>query len=303
MITYVVGSLFQSPARVLVNAVNTVGVMGKGIALQFRQFYPEMYEQYRVLCKRDQFHVGQLWLYRTPHKWILNFPTKHHWRDGSRLEDIEAGLRKFTAVYAEQGITSASFPLLGSGLGGLDWQTQVRPLMEQYLDPLPINVFVHLYEPANPFADRDPPPASLSAWLNGEPDGIGFNGFWNDFLKLVGRGQNLETYEDQAVFHVSFRAEEERFVFSEGEQVVVQLTESMMADLWHSITAAGYLWPQNMPSGLDAHGSLIVTALARLPYVRPVLLDRGDGVRSVGLHYVPPSTSLVYRPAAQVKHI
>ncbi|MCC7430560.1 macro domain-containing protein, partial [bacterium] len=80
MINYIKGSLFESPAKVLVNTVNTVGAMGKGIAKTFKLLYPEMFEAYQKLCENKQFKVGELWLYKTPNKWILNFPTKKHWK-------------------------------------------------------------------------------------------------------------------------------------------------------------------------------------------------------------------------------
>ena len=144
MITYTTDNLFQSPAQVWVNAVNTVGVMGKGIALEFKKRYPEMAKEYQTLCKAGQFDIGQLWLYKAPQKWILNFPTKRDWRDPSRLEYVETGLIKFAAIYEQEGITSISFPRLGCGLGGLSWENEVRPLMERYLSPLPIDVVIHV---------------------------------------------------------------------------------------------------------------------------------------------------------------
>ena len=91
MITYVQGNLFESPAQVLVNTVNTVGVMGKGIALQFKKIYPDMFKEYRDLCERKQFKIGSLHLYKTPHKWILNFATKREWRRPSQLQYIPRG--------------------------------------------------------------------------------------------------------------------------------------------------------------------------------------------------------------------
>ena len=78
MITYIACDLFKSPARVLVNTVNTVGVMGKGIAKDFKQVYPEMFSQYQRICEKGSFDIGTLWLYKTPNKWVLNFPTKRH---------------------------------------------------------------------------------------------------------------------------------------------------------------------------------------------------------------------------------
>ncbi|HLD94727.1 MAG TPA: macro domain-containing protein, partial [Anaerolineales bacterium] len=145
MITYLDISLFDSPAQTLVNTVNTVGVMGKGIALAFKQLYPEMYQEYRKLCEERKFTVGMLYIYRTPNKIVVNFPTKQHWRTPSRLDYIEAGLKKFVDRYQDYGISSVSFPQLGCGNGELDWQKQVQPLMEKYLKDLPIPVYIHLY--------------------------------------------------------------------------------------------------------------------------------------------------------------
>lgn len=147
MITYIDSDLFQSSAQVLVNTVNTVGVMGKGIALEFKRLYAEMFKEYQTLCKNKQFDIGQLWLYKTTHKWILNFPTKRDWRQKSQPEYLEKGLEKFSATYEEHGITSISFPMLGCGYGGLDWETQVRPLMEGFLQKLPITIYIHLFKP------------------------------------------------------------------------------------------------------------------------------------------------------------
>lgn len=145
MITYVDGDLFTSPAKVLVNTVNTVGVMGKGIAYDFKRIYPEMFKLYQDFCENGTLEIGKLWLYKTPHKWILNFPTKTHWRGKSKVEYIEAGLKDFVDIYVSKGIESVSFPMLGCGNGGLDWDSQVRPLMENYLKSLPIDVRIHLY--------------------------------------------------------------------------------------------------------------------------------------------------------------
>lgn len=143
MITYIEGDIFESGAKVLVNPVNTAGVMGKGLALEFKKRYPAMFEAYRRLCEDGQFQVGDLWLYKADDKWILNFPTKRHWREKSTLDIIETGLQKFAAIYAQEGIASIAFPKLGSGLGGLDWETQVKPLMERYLGELPIEIWIY----------------------------------------------------------------------------------------------------------------------------------------------------------------
>src|SRR5262245_40775807 len=95
-----VGNLFESRAKTLVNTVNCVGVMGKGIALGFKERFPEMYEDYRRRCERKEVKLGRPYLYKGPvHPWILNFPTKNHWRDVSRISDIAEGLEHLSAHY------------------------------------------------------------------------------------------------------------------------------------------------------------------------------------------------------------
>lgn len=145
MLRFVTGDLFGSKAQTLVNTVNCVGVMGKGVALAFKERYPEMYDDYRRRCEAGEIRPGVLTLYTTTPPWVLNFPTKRHWRNRSRLGDVEAGLKALAEQYKDWGIESLGIPALGCGHGGLDW-SNVRPLIEKYLGPLDINVEV--YEPA-----------------------------------------------------------------------------------------------------------------------------------------------------------
>src|SRR5215831_2067266 len=142
MLIYRRTSLFESSAQTLVNTVNCVGVMGKGIAREFKKREPAMFEAYKRICGKKLLQPGKLWLWRGSDHWTLNFPTKIHWRYPSKIEWIESGLQKFVATYSAQGIREISFPQLGCGNGGLDW-SDVKPLMERYLSPLPISVFVH----------------------------------------------------------------------------------------------------------------------------------------------------------------
>jgi O-acetyl-ADP-ribose deacetylase (regulator of RNase III)/uncharacterized protein YwgA len=141
------GDLFESDAQTLVNTVNTVGVMGKGIALGFKQRFPDMYDDYRVRCERGEVQLGRPYLYRSllP-PWIINFPTKGHWRAQSRLSDIEAGLRYLAARIDEWGIESLAVPPLGCGEGGLEWRV-VGPTLYEHLSNLGIPVT--LYAPFN----------------------------------------------------------------------------------------------------------------------------------------------------------
>ncbi|MGE5573364.1 MAG: macro domain-containing protein [Bacteroidota bacterium] len=145
MVQLVKGNLFDSQAQTLVNTVNCVGVMGKGIALEFKKRFPEMYDDYARRCAAGEVRLGQPYLFRRPVlPWILNFPTKGHWRSVARLSDIVRGLEYLTRHYKEWGITSLAVPPLGCGHGQLDW-TVVGPTLQRYLDLLDIPV--ELYVP------------------------------------------------------------------------------------------------------------------------------------------------------------
>ncbi len=144
MLIYRRTSILESTAQTLVNTVNCVGIMGKGLAKAFKERDPAMYKAYKGICEQKLLEPGKLWLWQGSKNWILNFPTKNHWRNPSRIEWIAAGLEKFIAEYADRGITEISFPRLGCGNGGLDWK-DVRPLMERHLMDLSITVYIHDY--------------------------------------------------------------------------------------------------------------------------------------------------------------
>lgn len=149
MIEFRQGDVLAAEAEALVNTVNCVGVMGRGVALQFRNAYPENYAAYVVACKRGEVQPGRMFVTETGQlqspRYIINFPTKRHWRGKSRLEDIRAGLVALVAEVERRGIHSIAIPPLGAGLGGLDWQ-DVRPLIEAALGALP-QVRTLVYEP------------------------------------------------------------------------------------------------------------------------------------------------------------
>lgn len=140
-----IGDMFASNAQTLVNTVNCVGVMGKGVALEFKKRFPDMFADYVARCERHEVKLGQPYLFRDPSgRLIVNFPTKRDWRSPSRLADIETGLDHFAANVARWGISSVACPPLGCGNGGLDW-SEVGPLIFRKLSPLPI--VVELYAP------------------------------------------------------------------------------------------------------------------------------------------------------------
>jgi O-acetyl-ADP-ribose deacetylase (regulator of RNase III)/uncharacterized protein YwgA len=142
MFRALIGDLFESQAQTLVNTVNCVGVMGKGVAEQFKRRFPKMFEDYKSRTDRKDLRLGEPYLYREPSGvQIVNFPTKDHWRSPSRLADIERGLDYLATHSAGWGITSLAMPPLGCGNGGLEW-SEVGPLIYSKLHRLPIDIEV-----------------------------------------------------------------------------------------------------------------------------------------------------------------
>jgi O-acetyl-ADP-ribose deacetylase (regulator of RNase III) len=144
------GNLLQSDVEALVNTVNSIGYMGKGVALQFKQAFPENFTAYQQACRAKKVRPGKMFVFKTESminpKFIINFPTKRHWRGNSRIEDIESGLYALIQEIKRLGIRSIALPPLGCGLGGLDWKV-VRPMIEKAFSDLP-GVRVLLFEPA-----------------------------------------------------------------------------------------------------------------------------------------------------------
>ncbi|TFF40225.1 macro domain-containing protein [Mucilaginibacter psychrotolerans] len=149
MIIYKQGNLLDANVDALVNAVNTVGVMGKGIALQFKYAFPENYIAYKQASERNEIAVGKVQVVPVNDlngvKFIVNFPTKKHWRNPSKLQWFKDGLKDLREQVNRYDIKSIALPALGCGNGGLDWAV-VKPVIEQYLSDLNIDVFV--YEPS-----------------------------------------------------------------------------------------------------------------------------------------------------------
>lgn len=143
------GSIFTSDAQVLVNTVNCLGVMGAGIALEMRYRYPAMFRLYAQRCERNEVRIGTLDLHRETDPWILNFPTKKHWRHPSRPEYLTAGLTAFRESWNDFGIESIAFPLLGASHGGLA-PAASRRIMTGFLDDLPIAVEIWTFDPIAP---------------------------------------------------------------------------------------------------------------------------------------------------------
>jgi O-acetyl-ADP-ribose deacetylase (regulator of RNase III) len=153
MISFVKGNLLDADVEALVNTVNTVGVMGKGIALMFKEAFPQNFKEYEAACKHKQVRIGRMFVTETGElmgpKWIINFPTKTHWRQRTKMEWITEGLKDLRRVIEEKEIRSVAVPPLGCGNGGLDWQ-DVRPAIEDALGSL-AGVEVIAYEPTSKY--------------------------------------------------------------------------------------------------------------------------------------------------------
>jgi len=149
MIESTQGNLLEADAEVLVNVVNCVGVMGKGIALQFKQAFPDNFTKYAKVCKEKQMKPGRMLVFETGSmldpKYIINFPTKRHWKSKSKMEDIDSGLLDMIAQVKRLHIQSIAIPPLGAGLGGLNW-SEVKQRIETAFAELP-DVLVLLFEP------------------------------------------------------------------------------------------------------------------------------------------------------------
>jgi O-acetyl-ADP-ribose deacetylase (regulator of RNase III) len=162
MITYRKDNIFASEAEALVNPVNCVGVMGAGLAVLFKRYYPDNFAAYVTACRSGNVSVGIMFAFKRMEKtfeeldaveralrgptWIINFPTKQHWRDPSRTKWIIEGLANLAVIIKEQRIFSVAVPALGCGNGGLDYLKQVRPMIEmfaQVLDDIGVNVYAY----------------------------------------------------------------------------------------------------------------------------------------------------------------
>ncbi len=250
-------SLFVSPAQTLVNTVNTVGVMGKGIALEFKKRHPTMFKRYKEFCTDGSLTVGRLQLFKTPNKWVLNFPTKKHWRGPSKVEWIESGLQRFVETYEARGITSVSFPQLGCGNGGLNWR-EVGPLMARYLKPLPIPVFIHMRRTPDGFVPEHEDETDVSSFS--EPrEQIPFERFLADVLGLFEQTYTAASTDD---------AEDEPPPLPVLPIANLEIRGEHLETLWYRLNQRGGLPLSEMPSAFSCVAGRVADELLKLDYIR-----------------------------------
>ncbi len=280
MITYIEGDLFSSPAQVIVNTVNTVGVMGKGIALEFKSRYPEMFDSYREMCDQKLLTVGKLMLYRAPDHWILLFPTKENWRNPSKISYIEAGLQHFVQVYANKSINSIAFPRLGCGNGGLAWE-DVKPIMEKYLKPLPITVYIYLKVESPLFEPEHKKPQTMMKWLREHAKDMSFSGLKDDIKHL----QNEDLYTlyqfTHEGKHISVTWDDDKgIVFTEekANAPLSVISEDQFHLLWDYIRDVT-VFPMNPPKDPDGY---VCALLCTLGYLSRISIQGKDGKMNPG---------------------
>jgi O-acetyl-ADP-ribose deacetylase (regulator of RNase III) len=252
-----------STSQTVVNTVNTVGVMGKGLAAAFKERFPPMFEDYKRHCNENEFKPGSSWLWKGDEQWVLNFATKKHWRNPSKLQYVHDGLDEFRQKFEQFGIREIAFPRLGCGNGGLDWDI-VRPLMVEKLRDLPISVFIHDFEkpiglPEHdlPLLQASPPKdfevfmADLSAAIEKKIDGV----------TLVGHTKNKiftqisENYDLRGVDKCDK-------LLASGEdiyQIWALLTKSPVSRF-------------DLPETPYQHALKVFSVLAELPYIRLINL-------------------------------
>lgn len=284
MLITVETEVFLSPARVLVNPVNSAGVMSSGVPAEFKRFFPDAFSHYRSLCESGHLEPGRLFVYSGEFRSVVNLPVKRHWRSPATTEAIEAGLQKLANIWDEQGFHAIAMPRIAEG--ELDWDTIVRPLIETYLAPLPIPVYLH----HAPSADPRRSIRQIDQLLNLPAQYVPLNKLWSDLGRIIRR-----TY---GKFHT---AEGEEFVASQEngarfrrmsirtEGDTQAISESALTDLWQMLNSARLVLPSQFPSGLEPLAPYLLPLMEKLEYVRVVQAAIGDGTPTSALLLVPPA--------------
>lgn len=261
MISYIIGDIFNSPAQVLVNPVNTVGVMGKGLALSFKQRYPDMFKSYRRACDEKRLKIGRLMIYYAPDHWILLFPTKETWRMPSKIEYIKEGLQRFKEFYADYNITSIAFPKLGCGNGELKWE-EVKPIMEEYLKKLPIDIYVYVDNNISSIPEHKTP-KETSEWLKQNAKDLSFSGIKEE-MKYETAMRTYEFNFNHNKYEVCWR--DDFIIYSEKEKIIIQ--EEELVTIWESIRENGVF-----KLSKSEKENLIYAALHAFGYLTPIFIE------------------------------
>ena len=247
MITIKKGNLFDSKCETLVNTVNCVGVMGKGIALAFKSKFPKMYKAYRDDCAQKKIKIGKLYPYYEDGKLkVLNFPTKDHWRFNSKLSYVQQGLVYFVNNYDKIGIKSIAFPPLGCGNGGLNWDI-VGPMMYFYLEKLPIEIEIYLpFEMKINSDDNSALEKEESKLIIRSLQYKNYsNAIVEDLKRIKNKNSNLlfnKTFMQNLFYLISFQQKEFNFDFKLTQYGIYS---PLVEDILDFLTINGYLEREN----------------------------------------------------------
>ena len=278
MITYVKGDIFSSPSKVIVNTVNTVGVMGKGVALEFKNRYPDMFQSYKALCDEKKLDVGKLVLWKNSSKWVLLFPTKKHWRNPSKMEYIEKGLEKFVENWDRLGANSIAFPRLGCGNGGLDWE-EVRPMMEKYLNPLPLQILIYVDNYDDPKPEHEDI-TEIEKWIAGEGGLIGYEKFRTQMRNCIAHNKEFELPSGK------YTLREENGLIYINEACI---EEQLICNFWNWVKDVGVIMPKEVPMEFSCISDVMLSIMHKLNYISEIIISE-DGVnfsaKSNGYQYI-----------------
>lgn len=294
MLIYKRTSLLEANTQTLVNTVNCVGVMGKGIAKEFKKRDPKMFAAYKNICDQKLLEPGKLWLWRGSSNWVLNFPTKKHWRSPSKLEWVEAGLKKFVSTYENQGISEISFPKLGCGNGNLEWD-DVRPMMEHYLSDLSIPVFIHDFTKNIGLPEHlENLAAEVSA---ASAHDLSFSSFL-ETLEIISKLSPTITLDDSLSFRPKFK---QRCLSIESDEGHWIFEEDDLRGVWLSLLN-GLVTKEK--AGWTASGAAMpmLTMMRLMPDVRGVqILRKGRAEPEVAVELKPDAAAFFDAPGKSMQ--
>jgi len=282
--------LFLSPATVLVNPVNTAGVMGSGVSAEFKRFFPGVFDQYRALCDAGKLTLGRVWLAQAGAKRILHLPVKAHWRSAAKRGDLESAVQLLVSRWAEWGIGSLAVPQFEET--DLRWEDDIRPVLESALAALPIPVYLHTYDRKN-----DPARSlrQIDSLLNKPTTRVDSVRFWRELGRAIRKADGKFTSTDGKPFTASIDSGARRQLLTltpEGNEPVV-FSDSTLAELWTAVQSAGLLMAWQFPGAVESCATYLIPVLAGLDWVRAVKTGiTGEAGTVNAMLFIPP-------PAAQ----
>lgn len=266
----------SSSAQTVVNTVNTVGVMGKGLAAAFKERYPDMFLAYKERCDDGLMKPGTLWIWKGADQWVLNFATKKHWRNPSKIEYVRSGLTEFKAEYEKMGIREIAFPRLGCGNGGLNW-SDVRPLMIEFLHDLPITVSIHDYE--KNLGKPEHELLLMQQYLRATT----FEDFYSDLRAAISRREGkIRPLMMRVPFHVILTDNCELREINGCNKLLA--AEEDLFRIW-SLLAVGTVSRFDLPDSVRDSALKVFSVISELPYVRPVNISNRHGRNNLALEY------------------